>query len=199
MRHEVTSYHTKKALARSLKKAMNAKALSKITVSEIVNDCGVNRKTFYYHFEDIYALLKWMLEEEAIEVVKSFDLLVNPEEALTFVMDYVDDNKHILNCAYDSMGREGMKRFFLADLCGVVGSIIDSVEADMGTPVPDDFKAFLTTFYTEALSGMLINYFQDKERRSRQELMEYILFILKNSIPNLLREKSKTKEPASQM
>lgn len=199
MRHEVTSYHTKKALARSLKKAMNAKALSKITVSEIVNDCGVNRKTFYYHFEDIYALLKWMLEEEAIEVVKSFDLLVNPEEALTFVMDYVDDNKHILNCAYDSMGREGMKRFFLADFCGVMGSIIDSVEADMGTPAPEDFKAFLTTFYTEALSGMLINYFQDKERRSRQELMEYILFILKNSIPNLLREKSKTKEPASQM
>lgn len=199
MRHEVTSYHTKKALAQSLKKAMNAKALSKITVSEIVNDCGVNRKTFYYHFEDIYALLKWMLEEEAIEVVKSFDLLVNPEEALTFVMDYVDDNKHILNCAYDSMGREGMKRFFLADFCGVVGSIIDSIEADLGTPVPEDFKAFLTTFYTEALSGMLINYFQDKERRSRQELMEYILFILKNSIPNLLREKSKTKEPASQM
>lgn len=27
-------------------------------------------QTFYYHFEDIYALLKWMLEAEAIEVVK---------------------------------------------------------------------------------------------------------------------------------
>ena len=44
---------------------------------------------------------------------------------------------------------------------------------------------------------MLINYFQDKEGRSRQDLMAYILFILKNSILNLLRAKSKTKEPAS--
>ena len=38
--------------------------------SEIIVDCGVNRKTFYYHFEDIYAPLKWMLEEEAGNVVK---------------------------------------------------------------------------------------------------------------------------------
>ena len=34
---------------------MEKKPLSKITVSEIIADCGVNRKTFYYHFEDIYA------------------------------------------------------------------------------------------------------------------------------------------------
>lgn len=29
-----------------------------IAVSEIVADCGVNRKTFYYHFDNIQALLK---------------------------------------------------------------------------------------------------------------------------------------------
>lgn len=86
MKHEVTTYNTKKSLAESLKKTMKTKVFSKITVSEIINDCGVNRKTFYYHFEDIYALLKWMFEEEAIEVVKHFDLLVNYEEAIRFVM-----------------------------------------------------------------------------------------------------------------
>lgn len=180
----------KKTLAESLKKAMKLKPLSKITVSEIINDCGVNRKTFYYHFENIYDLLKWMLEQEAVEVVKNFDLLVNPEEALAFVMDYVDANKHIINCAYDSMGREGMKRFFLTDLYGVVRSIIDRVADKINAIVAEDFKDFLTTFYTEALAGMLINYFQGSERRGRQELIDYILLILKNSIPNVLREKS---------
>ncbi len=196
MKHEVTSLNTKKTLAESLKKVMKTKPLSKITVSEIINDCGVNRKTFYYHFEDIYALLKWMLEQEAIEVVKNFDLLVNPEEALAFVIDYVDDNKHIINCAYDSMGRDEMKRFFLTDLYGVVCSIIDIVADEIGAVVDDDFKDFLTTFYTEALAGMLINYFRGSERRGHQELIDYILLILQNSIPNVLKEKSKTQEPA---
>ena len=194
MKHEVTSMNTKKTLAEALKRAMKAKPLSKITVSEIINDCGFNRKTFYYHFEDIYALLKWMLEQEAIEVVKSFDLLVNPEEALAFVIDYVDDNKHILNCAYDSMGRDEMKRFFLTDLYGVVHSIIDSVADEIGAVVDDDFKDFLTTFYTEALSGLLINYFRGSERRGRQELIDYILLILQNSIPNVIRNSGRKHE-----
>lgn len=196
MKHAVTSLNTKKALAESLKKAMGTKAFSKITVSEIIQDCGVNRKTFYYHFPDIYALLKWMLEQEAIQVLKRFDLLANPEEALAFVIDYVDANKHIINCAYDSMGREQMKRFFLTDLTGVSGSIIDSVSREIGVEVDPDFKDFLTTFYTEALAGMLINYFQDREQHSRQELIDYLLLILKNSIPNVLREKSRQEKPA---
>lgn len=66
MKHEIASMRTKKALADSLRKIMTHKSFSKITVSEIIADCGVNRKTFYYHFEDIYALLHWMLEQESI-------------------------------------------------------------------------------------------------------------------------------------
>ena len=101
MKHEITTYNTKRTLADSLKKIMKNKSFAKITVSEIIADCGVNRKTFYYHFEDIYALLKWMFEEEAIEVVKHFDLLIDYEEAIRFVMQYVDENNYIISCAYD--------------------------------------------------------------------------------------------------
>jgi len=190
MRHEITSANTKKAIAASLKKKMAQKPLSKITVSEIIADCGVNRKTFYYHFEDIYALLKWILEEEAIEVVKRFDLLVEPEEAITFVIDYVNANKHILCCAYDSMGREEMKRFFYADLIGVASSIIEGVEQELGISTPDHFKKLLIAFYTEAMVGMLVDYFQAPEKYDRESLVQDLLFILQNSIPNILRGKA---------
>ncbi|MGN0203533.1 MAG: TetR/AcrR family transcriptional regulator C-terminal domain-containing protein [Coprococcus sp.] len=195
MKHEVTSLNTKKALAASLKKAMHTRAFSKITVSEIINDCGVNRNTFYYHFQDIYDLLRWMLEQEAVNVVKNINLLVNPEEAIGFIIDYVDANRHIINCAYDSMGREGMKLFFLADFNGILRSIIDSVANEMDIMVDDNFKSFLITFYTEALAGSLINYFQNKDTHNRQELIEYILFTLQNSIPNLLKTKATEVSP----
>lgn len=48
MKHETTTLMTKKALASSLKKIMEQKPLGKISVREIIEDCGVNRKTFYY-------------------------------------------------------------------------------------------------------------------------------------------------------
>ena len=51
MKYEITSYNTKRMLAESLKKLLCRRPLSKVTVSEIVADCKVNRKTFYYHFE----------------------------------------------------------------------------------------------------------------------------------------------------
>lgn len=116
MKQEEITLSTKKALAASLKKQMKKKPLKKVTVSDLITDCNVNRKTFYYHFEDIYALLKWMLEQEAIEVVKQFDLLIDYKDAILFVLDYVEANAHILGCAYNSMGRDEMKRFFLCRL-----------------------------------------------------------------------------------
>ena len=49
---------TKKALAASLKKLLEQKTLDKITVVDLAEDCGVNRQTFYYHFQDIYDLVE---------------------------------------------------------------------------------------------------------------------------------------------
>lgn len=191
MTNEELSLQTKKSLAAALKQTMQKKQLSKITVSELITACNVNRKTFYYHFEDIYALLKWILEQEAIEVVKNFDLLVNPTEAIAFVIDYVNENKYLLNCAYDSMGREEMKRFFYADLYGVTQSIIESVALEISVTIDAGFKDLLTAFYTEALAGMLIDYFKGKQHYERDTLIHNVLFILKNSIPNILATRAR--------
>ena len=150
MKQDQKTLNTKKALAASLKKFMKQKPLSKITVSQLISDCNVNRKTFYYHFEDIYDLLKWTLEEEAIEVVKQYDLLVDYQEVITFVMDYVEENQHILNCAYDSLGREGMKRFLYADFIGILSTLIEGIEQQENIHADAEFKQFLCGFYTGA-------------------------------------------------
>ena len=178
MKHEITTYNTKRTLADSLKKIMRQKSFAKITVSEIIADCGVNRKTFYYHFEDIYALLKWMFEEEAIEVVKHFDLLVDYEEAIRFVMQYVDENNYIISCAYDSIGRDEMKRFFYADFIGIVTSVIDAAEARLDKKTDPDFKEYVAKFYTEALSGMLIDWVKDREKHNREKVVGYLTDII---------------------
>ena len=59
------------------------KGIDKITVKALIEACNISRQTFYYHFQDIYSLLQWMLEQEAIDVVKNFDLVVDTEEGMT--------------------------------------------------------------------------------------------------------------------
>ena len=192
MPNSMSSDITKRLMVQSLKKYMAKKPLPKISVREITEDSGVSRQTFYYHFEDIYALLKWMLEQEAVSVVEKFDLLTNYREAILFVMDYVEANTYILNCAYDSMGRDEMKRFFYADFIGIIEALVSSVEQEMDASAPDDFKEFLCSLYAEALAGVLIDWFRDPEKRDREKTLNYLSVILHTSLPAVLIEASKS-------
>lgn len=194
MKHEITTLQTKKMLAASLKKFMEKKSLSKVTVSEIIADCGVNRKTFYYHFDDIYALLKWTLEAEAIDIVKQMDLVVNTEEAVSFVMGYVEENQHIINCAYDAMGRDEMKRFFRADFIDVIRKAIEAGEQDLSISLDEDFKQYLADFFSEALASMLIGWVKNPEKHEKEKVLEYTTLICRTSIPCVLRARAETEK-----
>ena len=190
MTNEELSLKTKNSLAAALKKAMESKKLSKITVSELIAECNINRKTFYYHFSDIYALLKWMLEEEAIEVVKQFDMIINTEEAFRFIMSYVEENKHIINCAYDSMGYEELKRFFLSDINGIICNAIQNGEEKLGLSLDDSFKDFLARFYMEAAAGMLIDWVKNRVSQDKETVLQNLLLIYRVSIPEILKAKA---------
>lgn len=187
MKNEEISQKTKKALAASLKRNMVLKSLSKVTVTDIIKDCNVNRKTFYYHFEDIYDLLKWILEQEAVEIVKKFDLMIDFKEAISFVINYVEENAHILACAYDTMGREEMKRFLYKDFIGLLQIIVEGTAQDLNISVEKDFKCFLCNFYTEALAGMLIDTFNGKNNFDKRQVVDYLSIIFLSSIPEALK------------
>ena len=66
------SSSTKEALGAALKKMMAVKPIDKITVKDLVEICGVNRQTFYYHFDNVYDLMGRAFEYEFIKKV-SFD------------------------------------------------------------------------------------------------------------------------------
>ena len=57
--------NTKQAIAESLKHLLLRKPITKITINDITEDCGISRMTFYYHFNDIYDLVEWVCAEEA--------------------------------------------------------------------------------------------------------------------------------------
>jgi len=190
MTHEEASLQTKKALCDSLKELMKHKAFSKITVSELIQLCNVNRKTFYYHFEDIYDLLKWTIDQEAVEVVKQYDLLTDYQDAILFAINYVEDNSFFLNCAYNSVGREQLKRFFCKDFMSLIEQIIRNTEKQTGYSIDNHFRTYLINLYTEGIAGMLVNMFQNPDCYRKNEILEYTNIMINHSIPAVLRAAS---------
>lgn len=187
MTHEEASLKTKETLAAALKRCMEKKPLGKITVSDLIREANVNRKTFYYHFEDISDLFQWLLHAEAVDVVKNYDLRTDYEQAILFVMDYIEKNSHILNCAYDSLGRENMKRFLKKDFLEAIGGVIDQVETTLGLSVSSDYKAFLTYFFTESFAALIIDWFKERDTRSRETTVHYLVTTMQTALPELLK------------
>lgn len=185
MKYEVTTYNTKKMFADALKQAMAHKPFSRITVSEIVKACGVNRKTFYYHFEDIYALLMWIFKEEAIDAVRNFDLTTQHREALLFVMDYVEQNNYLINCAYDSLGRDQLRTFLYSDFISVTTALMSQVEELFDQKLEPSFREYLAKFYAEALAGVLIDWIKHRNDLNREETADYIIRIVRSGLTGI--------------
>ena len=55
---------TKEIIARTFTELLEEKSMAKITVKDIVERCGVNRNTFYYHFRDKYDIMHWIFEQQ---------------------------------------------------------------------------------------------------------------------------------------
>ena len=83
---------TKKALAQSLKELGASKILDKITVADITDHCGVNRQTFYYHFNDKYELLNWIYTQELLPLTKDLTF-ENWGEKLVQLFKYMKQQK----------------------------------------------------------------------------------------------------------
>jgi len=187
--NEERTHFTKEMLSAALKKQMKKKTLSKISVSELIKECNINRNTFYYHFTDIYDLLKWTLDKEAIEIIKGMDMLINAEEAVRFVMDYVDNNQFVASCIYDSMGYDEVKKFLGKDLIGAIRGAIEVRQRSSGLYLEEPLISFTASFYTEAVVGITIQHLKGNDTCSREETLENLMLIFYTSLDGLLKEK----------
>lgn len=182
MRSEVNSYNTKMLLANTLKDLLKKKSFSKVTVTEIITLSKVNRNTFYYHFEDIYDLLRWLLEQEAINIVKDYDSKDEIDMAINFTLSYIEKNRSFLKNILFSVGEKDLRRFFSKDFREIIGNFIKIDEEELGIKIDDQYRNVLTMYLTEAIAGLLIESLNKKYEISNAKITSYIKIISTNSI-----------------
>ena len=57
---------TRRAIMEAFMQLLNERPVSKIAVKDIVELCGINRNTFYYHFQDKYDLIERIFKREVL-------------------------------------------------------------------------------------------------------------------------------------
>ena len=74
----------KEIIAEAAKRLLMERNAKKLTVKDIVEECQITRQAFYYHFEDIPALIRWVLERDIKKMLQEVQTLGNGEQRLRY-------------------------------------------------------------------------------------------------------------------
>lgn len=168
---------TKQALANSLKKLLQKKFLDDITVKELVEDCEVNRQTFYYHFQDIYDLLRWFLERETQQTLQGAR---DWQDGLRLAFRYVQENHVIVFHIFRSGGREHIDCQFFTLSHALVEKLLDLYAGDLSLTEKD--RSFLSDFYMYAISGILMRWISEDMKEDPEFLVGRLTRLLEPEI-----------------
>lgn len=168
------SDQTKHALAAALKELIAQKPIDKITIHDITERCGIQRQNFYYHFEDVYDLMRWMFQEEAMSLLRQHEGTLLWQEGLLQLFRYIEENKAVCLCALRSVGREHLKRFFETDIHAIIHRTVEQFGHEVGAisaGVTESDVELVTHFYVVALTGMLESWLLGEIDRTPEELI----------------------------
>ena len=97
---------TRAAIIAAFAQLLEERPLNKITVKDIVDTCDINRNTFYYHFQDIPALLQEMMDEKAALLIQQHYTFGRPLDCIQPALQYGKAHKQAILHVYRAVPRE---------------------------------------------------------------------------------------------
>ena len=171
---------TKRALEQSLKNLLLKKPLTKITVGDITDDCGINRMTFYYHFKDIYDLVEWSCLDDAkraLDEKKTYDTW---QQGLLQIFKAVQENKPFILNVYRCVHREQVEKYLQPLVDQLLLNVINEEAA--GITVRDEDKQFIAQVYSYMFIGLMLDWIKDDMREDPQQIVEKLSKLIKGSV-----------------
>lgn len=150
---------TQKALAAALKNKMQTIPLAKITVSDVVNECELNRRTLYYYFHDIYDLLEWTYKTELEQVLGENRTYLTWKKGLLDILHYLHRNKKMVLNTYNSIDRDILENHLYNESFNVILEVVNELAKDM--KVADQDKHNVVNFYKIAFVGIIIDWIKN--------------------------------------
>ena len=146
---------TKNGLAQAIKLLMSEKAFDKITIEEICEKCGKNRKTFYYHFKDKYDLVNWIFNAEFQRIAqdRSYETVT---ELMVDICEYLYNNRSFYRKALYIEGQNSFSDHFREILRAIIMNQLQDI-LHVG-PINEFQINFFTDSYVMSFQRWLVDY-----------------------------------------
>ncbi len=171
---------TKRALEQSLKNLLLKKPLTKITVGDIAEDCGINRMTFYYHFKDIYDLVEWSCLEDAKKALDEKKTYETWQQGLLRIFEAAQENKPFILNVYRCVHREQVERYLQPLVDQLLLDVLNEEIGEM--TLRDEDKQFIAQIYSYIFIGLMLDWIKDDMRADPQQIVDRLAKLIKGSM-----------------
>ena len=185
---------TKRALEASLKHLLLQKPLSRITVTDITEDCGINRMTFYYHFKDIYDLVEWCCQEDASRALAGKKTYETWQQGLLQIFEAVRENKPFILNVYRSVSREQVENYLYKVTYALLDGVVE--EQARGMSVRQEDRAFLATLYQYMFVGLMLDWIKSDMKEDPQAIVSRLELAIHGNIRAALERLRADKDPS---
>ena len=186
---------TKRALSASLKNLLLQKPLSKITINDIAEDCGINRMTFYYHFKDIYDLIEWTCEEDASRALAGQKTYDTWQQGLLQIFEAVLQNKPFIMNVYHSVSREQVENYLYKLTYDLLVGVVREKAAGMS--VREEDQDFIATVYKYAFVGLMLDWIKSDMKADPQRIVDRLAQVMHGNVAAALEHLRIDKTPSN--
>lgn len=158
-------------MANSLKNLMQTKSFQKISINDICSGCNMNRKSFYYHFQDKYDLLNWIFDTEFREFQSTDIKILLPQ-----LCHFFYNNHNFYRKALLVDGQNSFRSHLYDILYRATSKMLENIAED------EDFEELQIQFITDGIMCALIRWIVNPACINADEFMSKISSLIAHLI-----------------
>ncbi len=176
---------TKQAIRNSFIKLLNARPVSQITIKDIVEDCGINRNSFYYHYQDLPTMIEEIVMEEANTIIQEHPTVDSLEQGLDVAVSFALANKRAALHLYHSANRDTFEQHLWKVCEHAVSTYITTAFA--GSPLKADDQNALIRYYKWVCFGAILDWLSGDMRQDIRAIFIRIGELKKGMLEEMVR------------
>jgi len=180
----VVNNNIKAKIADTMYQLLHKKSIDKITVKEVAEMSGISRPTFYYHFQDIYNVLEWMIKHKVDLLLQQSIATDDQEKAIRLFVKFCVEDRQIINRLLQSHQREliektleeGIEQYFIGML----------MQKNIGNHLSIEEGKLAVEFCSFGITGICMKHCNDKDLD--EEGLVRKLLVLTNGLEGKVRQ-----------
>ena len=147
---------TRKAIKETFLSLLEKYPLSEITIKRIVEECKINRNTFYYHYQDLPDLIDEMIKEETERIISKYPTVSTIVECFDAITEFASNKERAIMHIYRSVNREVFERHLMNVCEYFVEKYIDTALKDADIKAID--RKTIISYYKCVCFGLVLEW-----------------------------------------